>query len=97
MPRESSVNKDFFRQVLSGEKSLLKIADVKFVQIPRFDELSVKNLFPRFKDDVEVMKYLPSTVPKGKTIDRDYFHNVLNTIHEDRVAAMIAHANKVRF
>ena len=29
--------------------------------------------------------------------DRTYFFNVLNTVYEDRVSAMIAHANKIRF
>lgn len=83
--------------MLSGEKQLLKIAAVKFVNMPRFDELSVKNLYPRFKDDPEIMKFLPSQMPQGKHVDREYFFTVLNSVYEDRVTAMIAHANRVRF
>jgi hypothetical protein len=95
--RDSSVNRDFLRQVLAGEKQLLKIADVKFVQIPRFDELSVTNLLPRFAADPKVMQYMPDKTAKGKGIDREYFFNVLNTVHPERMAKMIEHANKLRF
>ena len=47
-------NKDFLRQVLAGNKKLLKLSEVKYVNIPRFDELSVKNIYPRYKDDDKV-------------------------------------------
>ena len=65
--------------------------------VPRFDELSVINLHPKFKDDPKVNVYMPDEMPKGKTIDREYFFNVLNTVYEDRITAMIAHANSLRF
>lgn len=90
-------NKDFLRQILSGEKKLLKISEVKFVNIPRFDELSVKNLYPRFKNDKLFMQHMPSKFAKGRLPDRAYFFNLLNTIHGDRVQEMVAYANKARF
>ena len=65
--------------------------------VPRFDELSVINLHPKFKDDPKFNVYMPDQMPKGKSIDREYFFNVLNTIYEDRMTAMIAHANSLRF
>ena len=39
-------NKDFLKQVLTEEKLLYEMKDVKFVNIPCFDELSVKKLWP---------------------------------------------------
>ena len=37
--------------VLVNKKQLLKRADVKFIEVPFYDELSVKNLWPQFKKD----------------------------------------------
>ena len=39
-------NKDFLKQVLTEEKLLYEMKDVKFVNVPQFDELSVKQLWP---------------------------------------------------
>ena len=48
----------------------MKLADVKNVNVPHFDELSVKNMFAKFKNDATVMKYIPSSLPVGKLPDR---------------------------
>lgn len=41
------IDKQFLKDVLAGKKDLLLMDDVKFVNIPKFDELSVKNLYKR--------------------------------------------------
>lgn len=64
------INHDFMRDVLAERKFLIKIADVKYVNVPHFDELSVKSIYPMFQADAEVMKYLPSSLPAGKLPDR---------------------------
>ena len=97
VPPDSCTNKDFLRLVLAGQKKLLKLSEVKWINPPKYDEISVANLYPKFKADENVNVYLPSKLPKGKLPDRSYFFNVLNTVYEDRVSAMIAHANKIRF
>ena len=97
MPPEKTVNRDFLRQVLKGEKMLLAIADCKFVTIPHYDELGVRHIFEQFRSDEEVMKYLQDEYPKGRYPDRQYFYTILNTVHPEYVKAMIAHANKARF
>ena len=40
------INKDFFKEVLTEEKSLLKLDEVKRVNVPLYDELSVVSLWP---------------------------------------------------
>ena len=55
MPPLSTINRDFMRQVLKGEKSLLPIAECKFVTVPQYDELGVKHIFPKLHGDSEVM------------------------------------------
>ena len=46
LPPEKSCNKDFFKLVLTGEKKLLELKQVKFVTVPKYDELSVKRFWP---------------------------------------------------
>ena len=65
--------------------------------MPKYDELSVRNIFPKFQSDPEVMKYLQDAYPKGRYPDREYFFTVLNTVHPEYVREMIEHANRQRF
>jgi len=67
------INKDFLKQVFTHEKKLLKLAEVKFKHVPLYDELSVVKLWPMMKEDVDFMRYMPSSLPKGRIPDRDYF------------------------
>ena len=96
LPPDDMMTKDFLKQVLAEEKDLLKISDVRFINVPKYGELSIKNLFPHLQTDATFMMYLPDTYPKGHPPDREYFFNVLNTLDNDYVTKIIAHANKVR-
>ena len=58
VPPPSSCNRDFLRQVLNGEKKLLKVSECKFVNVPKFDELGTSHIFPKFLLDKKVMQYL---------------------------------------
>ena len=93
----ATVNRDFVRAVLRGEKKLLKISEKRSVNVPKYDELSVKNIFPKFKRDAEVMQYLMDEYPANRLPDRDYFFTVLNTVHPEHVRKMIEHAQAQRF
>jgi len=90
------VNKDFIRQLLCEEKFMFPLKEVKFVNVPVYDELSVKNLWPHCQTIDDIMKYFPDTLPKGRNPDREYFFNVLNTLNEQYVAELIKHANDAR-
>ena len=89
-------NKDFLREVLSGTKELLPINKVKRVNMPPFDELSVKALWPDMMNHEEFMKFFPSKFPAGRLPDRTYFFNIMNTVMEDYVTQIVKHANTVR-
>ena len=39
------VTKDFLKDVIQGNKNLLKMNEVKFVNVPAFDEIGVKHLY----------------------------------------------------
>jgi len=87
------VNKDFLKAVFKEEKGLLKLSEVKFKNVPFYDELAVKKIWPDVQEDPEVMFYMPSKLPKGRVPDRDYMFNVLNTLREGYVTSICKHAN----
>ena len=90
------VNKDFLKAVLRGEKQLLKKAEVKFIEVPHYEELSVKKMYPLMAKDPQFMSLFPDKYPIGKAPPRDYFFNILHTLHADYLQQCIAHATKQR-
>ncbi len=81
VPPDSLVNKDFIRDIFAERKNLMKMSAVKSVNVPQFDEISVKSVFLYFKDDPEIMKYTPDFLAALKLPDRVFFFNILNTVH----------------
>ena len=59
LPPASQINKDFLKQVFAGEKMLLKKKAVTTIEVPHYDELSVRKLWPQYKNDAEFAKYFP--------------------------------------
>jgi len=90
------LNKDFLKDVFMNEKGFLKLSEVKWRNVPFYDELSVKRLWPELQKDSDFMFYMPSKLPKGRVPDREYMFNVLNTIREDYVSSICDFANKER-
>ena len=85
---------DFLRQVLTEEKELMKLEDIKMVQVPNYDELSVKNLWPHMQKIDAFMKFFPDKIPKGRLPSREYFFNIMNTINQDYTMSIIKHATE---
>ena len=92
----TSINKDFLKDVLVGKKQLLRKQDVAFIEVPHYDELAAKTLWPQFADDADFRQYFPDEFPKGKGPPREYFFNVLNTLQPDFLKQLLDHANKLR-
>ena len=74
----------------------MPLTDVKFVNMPKYDELSVKNIWPHCKQIPELMKFFPDSLPKNRLPDREYFFNILNTCNQEYVKGLIDHALKMR-
>ena len=96
LPDEKVINKDFLKAVLAGQKQLLKKVDVLTIEVPRYDELSVKNIYPQFKKDPIIMSYFPDHYPANKGPPRDYFFNILNSLQPEYVSELLSYANKQR-
>ena len=88
------MNKDFLKLVLSGRKKMLKLSEVKRVHVPNYDELSVTAMMRDMANDPVFMLYIPDKLPKGRNCDRVYFFDILNTVHEDFLQALIKHASE---
>ena len=66
MPTYEMYTKDFAKAVLSGRKKLLKLNDMKFVQVKKYEELSVKKLYPMFLELEGMPFYFPDSYPVGR-------------------------------
>ena len=93
VPPEKMLNRDFMKQLLAEEKRLLELRAVQQVNMPRYDELSVKKFWPLMQKDAIFMEYLPDPTPDGRLPEREYFWNVLNTLQTAYVQRLIEHAN----
>ena len=58
--------KDYAKEIFSDKKKLIKKKDIKIVEVPKFDELSVKNLYHKFMTLDGMDEYFPSAYPKGR-------------------------------
>jgi hypothetical protein len=81
---------------LKNEKKVLKESDVKQIIVPKYDELSVKNLQLQVFDDPLVKDYFPDMNDNKRTIDRTFFYNVLNTVYPEYLSKLVDHALEVR-
>ena len=41
------LTKDMLRDIFSGKKGMMKLAMVRFISVPKYDELSVKGLYEK--------------------------------------------------
>ena len=90
------INKDFLKEVLTEDKDLLELKEVRWINVPLFDELSVIKIWPMTKENKQIMKYFPTKMPKGRVPDREYFFNIMNTFQPQYVNQIIRHANEQR-
>lgn len=68
---------DFLRAILSGQKSLLKLNEVRFlIGLEKFNELTLANLLERARTDVpRLFDYLPQDYIISR-LSREYVLNV---------------------
>jgi hypothetical protein len=74
----------------------MEVDSIRKVNMPRYDELSVKNFWPQIQGNQRLMRFFPDKLPKGRQPDHEYFWNVFNTLEEPYVRQLIAYANEQR-
>ena len=67
----------------------MPLEDVKTVNMPKWDELSVKHMWPKMKAIEGFMLYMPDRLPKKILPDREYFFNIMNSVNPDYVQKAI--------
>ena len=74
---------EFCRQILSGEKKLLSLHEVKHcIDFPKDLEVTAKILWLCVKDDPSIMCYMPNLSDK-QIINKQYLVDVMNTVYPD--------------
>ena len=90
------------KQIINGQKLYLKIAEINFIDVALYDELTPSNVIKsmKFKYQEETWKSLiefcPELYYKEEPKDRDFFFNVLNTLIPHCVTRMLYNANMNR-
>ena len=71
----------FMRDILSEKKLHLKQNEVIHLDIPAYQELSVKNLYEDAMKDAQLSKYLPSKEQlSNKLPEKEFFFGVMCTL-----------------
>ena len=60
------MNKDFIKLVLAGKKKLLKMSALTRINVPVYDELSVKRLYADAMKLPNLLDYFPNEYAKGR-------------------------------
>jgi hypothetical protein len=60
---------------------LLRIDQIRQINIPAFDELSVKRLWKDVSEDDDLAKYFPDKIEGNMLPERKYFFTVVNTVN----------------
>ena len=97
MPPNSMVTNMFLRQVLKGEKALIKASDIKICNPPRYDEVSVSSLYDACLQLDGMAEHFPDRYPKGRACGREYFFSILNTKQHEYCQKLILQSKQLRF
>ena len=81
----------FMRDVLSETKMCLKQNEVNHMEVPHYQEISVKNMYEDALKDELLVKYLPSKEQlSGRLPERDFFFGVLCTLRHQYMKDIVA-------
>ena len=88
----------FMRDLLSEAKLCLKQNEVNRMEVPCYQEISVKNLYEDAIKDEILAKYLPSKEQlSGRLPEREFFFGMLCTLKNQHMKDIIADAHKARY
>ena len=98
LPSMHGTKLGFMRDILSEAKLFLRQNDVNHMEVPCYQEISVKNLYEDAMKDELLMKYLPTREQlSGRLPERDFFFGLLCTLRNQYMKDIIAGAHKARY
>jgi hypothetical protein len=88
----------FMRDILSEAKLFLRQNEVNHMEVPCYQEISVKNLYEDAMKDELLVKYLPTKEQlSGRLPERDFFFGLMCTLRNQYMKDIIAGAYKARY
>ena len=88
----------FMRDLLSEAKMCLKQNEGNRMEVPCYQEISVKNLYEDAIKDEVLARYLPSKEQlAGRLPEREFFFGLLCTLKNQCMKDIIADAHKARY
>lgn len=98
LPSMQGTKLSFMRDILSDKKLHLKQNEIFHLEVPAYQEISVKNLYDDAMADDLLSKYLPSKEQlSGRLPERDFFFGILCTLRNQYMKDIIADAHKKRY
>ena len=94
LPPITNINKEWIRLTLTGDKKFLSLKDVKPVTVPNHPEMAMNKLYKEFAERPAIKPYMPDKISKGRTLDRKYFFDVVNSFYPEEMSSILEHANK---
>ena len=71
------------RDMAAGQRRILKAANIKILQVPHYDGLTIKNMLEFAKPYVKVTEALPIEPREVEKLPREYITNIINTLVGD--------------
>ena len=96
LDNDAYVNWTFVKKLFDGSKSSYKLTQIRRVELPRWDELSMKVLLPMALSDPELMRYLRDDVAESGCISRTFLVNIINTHYPSYLPFVIKEQTKAR-
>ena len=76
---------------------MMKAKDVHPCNPPKYDEISVANLYEQYLKMEGMTDYFPDEYPKGRHCSRSYFFSILANKHPQYTEQLILKCKKDRF
>ena len=98
LPSMHGTKVSFMRDILSEVKLYLRQNEVNRMEVPCYQEISVKNLYEDAMKDELLARYLPTKEQlSGRLPEREFFFGLLCTLRNQYMKDIIADAQKVRY
>lgn len=98
LPSLKGTSLDFMRDILREAKLHLKANEVIHLDVPHYQELSVKNMYEDAMQDEVLAPYLPSKKQlSNKLPEREFFFGVLATLRRQYMTDVIKQAHEHRY
>jgi hypothetical protein len=70
----------FIRDYLAGKKRLLRTSELTLLNVPPYEELSVKEIFKQVMEDEAIMSHLNYYSDVKELPDHEFFYTVLGSL-----------------